>query len=71
MSATSTALRELPTDLDRDRLPRHVAVIMDGNGRWAQKRKLPRIMGHQRGADTLHELVLCCKDWGIPALTYR
>ena len=69
MSATSIALRELPADLDRDRLPNHVAVIMDGNGRWAQKRKLPRIMGHQRGADTLHELVLCCKDWGIQSLT--
>ncbi|MGD1849278.1 MAG: polyprenyl diphosphate synthase, partial [Cyanophyceae cyanobacterium] len=69
MSATSTALRQLPADLNRDALPKHVAVIMDGNGRWAQKRKLPRMMGHHRGADTLHDLVLCCKDWGIKSLT--
>jgi undecaprenyl diphosphate synthase len=64
-----TALQELPTDLDRDRLPQHVAVIMDGNGRWAKNRGLPRIMGHQRGVDTLKELLRCCRDWGIPALT--
>ena len=68
MSPTS-ALRELPPDLDRDRLPKHVAVIMDGNGRWAQKRSMPRIMGHHRGADALHELAVCCTDWGIESLT--
>lgn len=64
-----TALQELPIDLDRTRLPQHVAVIMDGNGRWAKSRGLPRIMGHQRGVDTLKELLRCCRDWGIPALT--
>ena len=69
MSATSTPLLELPSDLDRDRLPQHVAVIMDGNGRWAQKRHLPRIMGHHRGADALHELAMCFTDWGIESLT--
>jgi len=60
---------ELPTDLDKNRLPQHVAVIMDGNGRWAKSRGLPRIMGHQRGVDALKDLLRCCRDWGIPALT--
>ncbi|WP_448169515.1 isoprenyl transferase [Leptolyngbya iicbica] len=59
----------LPSNLDRDRLPHHVAVIMDGNGRWAQRRSLPRIMGHRRGVDTLKKLLRTCNDWGIGALT--
>ncbi len=69
MSAKPMTLQELPADLDRERLPRHVAAIMDGNGRWAKGRGLPRIVGHQRGVDTLKELLRCCKDWGIAALT--
>ncbi|TVQ06372.1 MAG: di-trans,poly-cis-decaprenylcistransferase, partial [Leptolyngbya sp. DLM2.Bin27] len=59
----------LPADLKPDRLPQHVAVIMDGNGRWAKRRGLPRIMGHRRGVDTLKTLLRCCRDWGIGALT--
>ncbi|NJN22518.1 MAG: isoprenyl transferase [Leptolyngbya sp. RL_3_1] len=43
--------------------------MMDGNGRWAQHRGLPRIAGHRQGARTLKDLVRCCKDWGIPTLT--
>ncbi|MGF1569786.1 MAG: polyprenyl diphosphate synthase [Nodosilinea sp.] len=50
-------------------LPRHVAVIMDGNGRWATQQGLPRVAGHRQGAKTLKALLRCCKDWGIPALT--
>jgi undecaprenyl diphosphate synthase len=65
----SQPLSERPTDLDPKALPRHVAIIMDGNGRWAQQRGFPRIAGHRQGAKTLKELVRCCKDWGIPALT--
>ena len=59
----------LPADLDQSRLPKHVAVIMDGNGRWAKGKGRPRIIGHQRGVDVLKDLLRCCKDWGIPALT--
>jgi undecaprenyl diphosphate synthase len=59
----------LPDDLKQDRLPQHVAVIMDGNGRWAKRRGLPRIMGHRRGVDTLKKLLRCSRDWGIKALT--
>jgi undecaprenyl diphosphate synthase len=62
-------LTTLPADLDSTALPRHVAVIMDGNGRWATQRGLPRIAGHRQGARTLKALLRCCKDWGISALT--
>ncbi|MGG6295223.1 isoprenyl transferase [Leptolyngbya sp. AN02str] len=69
MTAKQSVFSELPVDLSRDRLPKHVAVIMDGNGRWAKQRGLPRIMGHRRGVDALKDLLRCCKDWGIEALT--
>jgi undecaprenyl diphosphate synthase len=61
--------KTLPATLDAQRLPQHVAVIMDGNGRWASQRHMPRIAGHRQGAKILKDLVRCCKDWGIPALT--
>lgn len=63
------SLIELPSDLDQQRLPRHIAVIMDGNGRWAKKRGLPRIVGHQKGVDVLKSLLRCCDDWGVEVLT--
>jgi undecaprenyl diphosphate synthase len=69
MTPKTTSLIELPADLDCTRLPQHVAVIMDGNGRWAKRRGFPRIMGHRRGADALRDLLRCCKDWGVSALT--
>lgn len=59
----------LPPDLNPQHLPQHVAIIMDGNGRWATGRGLPRIAGHRQGARTLKDLLRCCKDWGIKALT--
>ncbi len=62
-------LIDRPADLDPHYLPNHVAVIMDGNGRWAQRRGWPRILGHRRGVDTLKQLLRCCKDWGISHLT--
>jgi undecaprenyl diphosphate synthase len=69
MTPQPIVLQELPTDLKRERLPKHVAVIMDGNGRWAKRQGLPRIMGHRRGVDALKDILRCCKDWGIGALT--
>lgn len=62
-------LSTLPADLDSQRLPQHVAVIMDGNGRWAIEQSLPRIAGHRQGARVLKDLLRCCKDWGIKTLT--
>lgn len=69
MTAKPSVLQDLPSDLKRELLPKHVAVIMDGNGRWAKRQGLPRIMGHKRGVDALKDLLRCCKDWGIQALT--
>jgi undecaprenyl diphosphate synthase len=69
MTKRDRDLIQLPPDLDKQLLPSHVAVIMDGNGRWAKNRSQPRIMGHQRGVDTLKNLVRCCNDWGVSALT--
>jgi undecaprenyl diphosphate synthase len=69
MTAQQTQLQDLPPGLKRELLPKHVAVIMDGNGRWAKRQGLPRIMGHKRGVDALKDLLRCCKDWGIQALT--
>lgn len=56
-------------NLDPHKLPQHVAVIMDGNGRWAQQQGLPRIEGHRRGANILKQILIACKDWGINTLT--
>lgn len=69
MSLKLSVLKELPKDLNPDTLPNHVAVIMDGNGRWAQRQGLPRTIGHQRGVNALRELVRCCGEWGIKAIT--
>ena len=57
------------SNLNLAKLPQHVAVIMDGNGRWAKKRSLPRIEGHRRGANALKEMLRYCKDLGIKTLT--
>ncbi|MSP86965.1 MAG: di-trans,poly-cis-decaprenylcistransferase [Methylotenera sp.] len=49
--------------------PRHIAVIMDGNGRWARKRFLPRVAGHERGVETIRNLVKCCVSKKVKYLT--
>jgi undecaprenyl diphosphate synthase len=56
-------------ELDVRRLPRHVAIIMDGNGRWAQKRHLPRVAGHRAGVSIAREAIETCARLKIPALT--
>lgn len=53
----------------RDRLPRHVGIIMDGNGRWARARGLPREVGHERGADSVRTVVRAARKVGVEALT--
>ncbi len=69
MTAKPKVFNPLPADLNPARLPKHVAVIMDGNGRWAKNRGLPRTMGHRRGVDALKSLLRYCRDWGVEALT--
>lgn len=60
---------DLKTDIDMQRIPRHIAVIMDGNGRWAQKRGLPRSMGHRAGVEALRSIVKACSELGVQVLT--
>ena len=68
-STESIARSVCPPELDRSRLPKHVAVIMDGNGRWAKARGLPRVMGHRAGVEALKSTLRHCSDWGVEALT--
>ena len=56
-------------EIDMSRLPRHIAIIMDGNGRWAKRRGLSRKAGHAAGAETLREIADYCSDIGIEVLT--
>ena len=56
-------------EVDFSRLPRHIAIIMDGNGRWAKKRGLPRTAGHAAGAETFRTIATYCKDIGLEYLT--
>ena len=57
------------SSIDLYRLPRHVAIIMDGNGRWAQKRRQPRLFGHKAGAESVQNIVETCREIGIEYLT--
>ena len=52
-----------------NKLPQHIAIVMDGNGRWAQKRHLPRLAGHKRGVDALKSVIQACLVHRIPVLT--
>jgi undecaprenyl diphosphate synthase len=60
---------ELLDKLDSKRLPNHVAIIMDGNGRWAERRHLPRVAGHQRGVKAAREIIEACARLKLPCLT--
>ncbi len=60
---------EVYVKLDVQRLPQHIAIIMDGNGRWAKRRHLPRIAGHRAGAETVRDIVQTAARIGVPALT--
>ena len=55
--------------VDKTRIPAHIAIIMDGNGRWAKKRGLPRTAGHAAGAETFRSIATYCKDIGLEYLT--
>ncbi|CRL14149.1 isoprenyl transferase [Phaeobacter italicus] len=66
---TDTALAPDPVAQTPDRGPKHVAIIMDGNGRWAQARGRPRLFGHHAGAKRVREVVECCPALGVKYLT--
>ena len=60
---------KIKQEVDFSNLPSHIGVIMDGNGRWAKKRGLPRSAGHSKGADTLKKIVTECNKIGIKYIT--
>jgi len=62
-------ITELRESIDRENLPQHVAIIMDGNGRWAVRRGMPRILGHKRGGETVRSVVEQCRKLGVRVLT--
>lgn len=66
MAVFASSTRTIPVVQD---VPRHLAVIMDGNGRWARKRFMPRVAGHKRGVETLRTLIKACIERGVEWLT--
>ena len=66
MSKHASSTREIPT---HGILPRHIAIIMDGNGRWAKQRHLPRFAGHKRGVESVRTIVKTCAQLGVEYLT--
>lgn len=62
-------IQQVPDGLDLNAIPSHVAFIMDGNGRWAKKRLMNRVKGHEQGAQTVREVVTTCRELGIDVTT--
>jgi undecaprenyl diphosphate synthase len=71
LSSSSASEREaaLRASLDPSRIPRHIAIIMDGNGRWAELRGLLRVEGHRAGREALRRTLECAREWGVRILT--
>lgn len=55
--------------INSEKMPRHIAIIMDGNGRWAEQRLLPRVAGHKQGVESVREVVTGCRELGVSVLT--
>lgn len=66
MPVNTSSTREIP---DTGMIPRHIAIIMDGNGRWAKNRFMPRVAGHKRGVETVRTAIKACVDRGVEYLT--
>ena len=56
-------------ELDGQQIPQHIAIIMDGNGRWAKGQNLPRVAGHQRGMEVVKDITKAASDLGVKVLT--
>lgn len=69
MVTAGKGYEDLLAQIDKDRLPRHIAIIMDGNGRWAKQRNLLRSVGHREGMEALRRTVEICRDIGIKILS--
>jgi undecaprenyl diphosphate synthase len=63
------AEKEIISQLDINKLPQHIAIIMDGNGRWATNQGLPRVVGHNAGTQSVRAAVSCCRNLGVKYLT--
>ena len=68
-SLNSSSSSADPENLDKHKLPKHVAIIMDGNGRWAKKHLLSRIKGHEKGSEAVRTIVRACREFEIAYLT--
>jgi undecaprenyl diphosphate synthase len=68
-SLNSSSSSADPEDLDKHKLPKHIAIIMDGNGRWAKKHLLSRIKGHEKGSEAVRTIVRACREFEIAYLT--
>jgi undecaprenyl diphosphate synthase len=68
-SGTETARTDLLSQVDKERLPRHIAIIMDGNGRWAKEQGQDRLFGHYHGVESVRDIVEGCAELGIGYLT--
>jgi undecaprenyl diphosphate synthase len=66
MTSFTSSTREIPPVSE---IPRHIAIIMDGNGRWAKKRYLPRVAGHKQGVETVRKITRACSERGVGYLT--
>jgi undecaprenyl diphosphate synthase len=66
MNSHTSSTREIPATGE---IPRHIAIIMDGNGRWAKKRYLPRVAGHKQGVETVRSITRACSERGVGYLT--
>ena len=69
MAPLRRAMPHTAGEVDKNRLPRHIAIIMDGNGRWAKQRSLPRTAGHKAGAEVFRDIATYCKELGVEYLT--
>jgi len=69
LTGIEKAQMEIGIALDAERMPRHIAIIMDGNGRWATQRGLPRIIGHKQGYETVRDIIRACGKLGVEVLT--
>src|SRR5574341_2456417 len=69
MTQTETDNRLEKLGLDPARIPTHIAIIMDGNGRWAKQRGLPRLAGHKAGTENLRRILRACVEFGVKILT--
>lgn len=66
---TTSQNDRLPLPIPADRMPKHIGIIMDGNGRWAKRRLMPRVYGHKHGVEAVRNIVKAASDWGIEVIT--